>query len=132
MLTFFFDNDISWRIVDALKQLVDPSEYELVALRDKFPANTKDTDWIPQAGKNGWIVISRDHNQRRRDAEHAALRLHKVKALYIRQSGNPADMYGDAARIIKNWPKIAAWGEKAKPRTLVKLDTGDKIVELET
>jgi hypothetical protein len=79
MLTFFFDNDISWRIVDALKQLVDPSEYELVALREKFPASSKDIAWIPEAGKNGWIVISRDHNQRRRDAEHQALRLYKVR-----------------------------------------------------
>jgi hypothetical protein len=130
MLTFFFDNDISWRTVEALKQLIDPEEAELVALRERFPANTKDTAWIPEAGKNGWIVISRDYNQRRRDAEHQALRLHKVRALYIRQSGNPAELYSDAARIIKNWPKIFDWAARAKPRSLARLESSDKIVEL--
>ncbi len=132
MATFFFDNDISFRIVRALSQLVDPAEHELIALRDRFSANAKDTDWIPEAGKNGWIVISRDHNQRRRDAEHRALKEHKVRALYIRQSsGNPLELYTDAARIIRQWPKIRDWGSSAKPGALVKLDTSDKIVELE-
>ncbi|HVT10941.1 MAG TPA: hypothetical protein VHE55_01635 [Fimbriimonadaceae bacterium] len=130
MTTFFFDNDISPRIVEALKKLVNPNDADLIALRERFPQNTKDVDWIPDAGKNDWVVISRDFNQRRRDSEHAALRLHKVRALYIRQSGNPAELYADAARIIKNWPKIYEWGRTAKPHALAKLDSSDRIVGL--
>jgi predicted nuclease of predicted toxin-antitoxin system len=128
MATFFFDNDISFRIVHALRELVH--DHELIALRDRFPLNAKDTEWIPEAGKNGWVVISRDFNQRRRDSEHQALRKNKVKAIYIRQSGNPADLYADAARIIKQWPKIQAWGLNAKPGTLARLDTSDRILTL--
>lgn len=131
MATFFFDNDISFRIVHALRELLPPGQHDLVALRDKFAVNTKDTEWIPEAGKNGWIVISRDHNQRKRTTEHRALRDNNVCALYIRQSGNALDLFADAARIIRCWPKIRDWGEKAKPRTLAKLDTSDKIIELE-
>jgi hypothetical protein len=111
------------------KQLVNQKEHELIALRDKFPVDAADTDWVPVAGKLGWIVISRDHNQRRRNAEHRSLRQHKIKALYIRQSGNPDQSYADAARIIKNWPKIRDWGVAAKPRTHAKFDTSDRIVE---
>lgn len=128
MATFFFDNDISFRIVHALRQLVHG--HELIALRDKFPVEAKDTEWIPEAGKNGWVVVSRDFNQRRRDSEHQALRKHKVRAVYIRQGGKPAELYTDAARIIKQWPKIEAWGSSAQPGTLAKLDTSDRIVEL--
>lgn len=131
MATFFFDNDISFRIVHALRQLVDPEEHELLALRDRFPVDTKDVSWIPEAGKNGWIVVSRDHNQRRRDAEHSALKANRVSAIYIRHSGNAVELYSDAARLIKNWPKIALWGSTAKPSTLARLDTNDKIVELD-
>lgn len=130
MATFFFDNDISFRIVDALKQLVPPGECELKALREVFPQDAKDVDWIPHAGQHGWIVISRDHNQRRRDAEHKALLAHGVTALYIRQSGNALELFPDAARIIKNWPKIRAWGETAAQGSLAKLDTSDRIVKL--
>lgn len=131
MATFFFDNDISFRIVNALSQLVDPRDHTLISLRERFSEDTKDTDWIPDAGRNGWVVISRDHNQRRRDSEHRALRENRVSALYIRQSGNAWELYSDAARIIRNWPRIRDWGARAKPGTLVKLDTDDKIVELE-
>ncbi|KXK19446.1 MAG: hypothetical protein QY327_12060 [Fimbriimonadaceae bacterium] len=128
MATFFFDNDISFRVVHALRHLVHG--HELIALRDRFSVSAKDTDWIPEAGQNGWVVISRDFNQRRRDAEHRALRNNGVKALYIRQSGNPADLFADAARIIKQWPKIQFWGLAAKPGTLAKLDSSDKISDL--
>lgn len=130
MTTFFFDNDISFRIVNALKELVSPDEYELIALRDRFPVDAKDVDWIPKAGQNGWIVISRDHNQRRRDAEHRALRENGLRALYIRQSPSSTEIYSDAARIIRNWPKIRDSGNSAPAGTLVKLDTSDRIVPL--
>jgi predicted nuclease of predicted toxin-antitoxin system len=56
MATFFFDNDISFRIVRALKELVHGAE--LVALRDVYPVDAKDSQWIPEAGTNGWVVIS--------------------------------------------------------------------------
>jgi hypothetical protein len=73
---------------------------------------------------------SRVRFPRRRDSEHEALKSNKVKALYIRQSGNAAELYADAARIIKQWPKVQAWGEKAKPGTLARLDSSDRIVQL--
>lgn len=128
MATFFFDNDISFRIVHALRHLV--RDHELVALREQFDPAAKDTEWIPEAGRQGWIVISRDFNQRRRDAEHQALRANGVRAIYIRQTGSPAELFSDAARIIKQWPKIQAWGLSARPGTLAKLDTSDKIIDL--
>ncbi len=131
MATFFFDNDISFRVVAALRQLVNPADgHELFALRDKFPESEKDLDWIPEAGKQGWVVISKDHNQRRRAAEHRALRANNVKALYIRQSGLNAELFADAARIISCWPKIVAWGMTSAPGTLAKVDTKNQIVNL--
>ena len=128
MATFLFDNDISPKIVGALRALVHG--HEVIALREKFEVSAKDADWIPEAGKNGWIVISRDYNQRRRDAEHRALRVHQVKAIYIRQSTKATDLFSDAARIIKQWPKMEAWGLGAEPGTLAQLDSRDQIVKL--
>jgi hypothetical protein len=128
MATFFFDNDISFRIAQALGHLVP--DHRVVALRDEFPTNTPDTAWIPEVGRKGWIVISRDHNQRRRDSEHKALMDNGVRVLYVRYSGQQETLYSDAARIIHNWPKIQAWGLAAAPGTLAKLTTKDKIEAL--
>ncbi|MCH7904349.1 MAG: hypothetical protein IH944_07245 [Armatimonadetes bacterium] len=128
MATFFFDNDISFRIARALSGLVHG--HEVIALRDRFPTDTPDTVWIPEAGKNDWIVISRDHNQRRRDAEHKALMANGVRVLYVRYSGKQDTLFADAARIIKNWPKIQQWGIGAKQGTLARLSTADQIESL--
>ena len=125
MATFFFDNDISFRIARALAELVHG--HEIIALRDRFDQHTPDTVWIPEAGKQGWIVISRDHNQRRRDSEHAALKESGVRVLYVRYGATADSLYADAARIIKNWPKIMSWGLAAKPGTLARLNTKDSI-----
>lgn len=128
MATFFFDNDISFRIAQALSHLVQ--SHEILALRDKFAVDTLDTTWIPEVGREGWIVISSDFNQRRRDSEHKALRDNGVRALYVRHGGKPHTLYADAARIIKNWPKIEQWGLDAKPGTLARLNTSDQIEAL--
>lgn len=128
MATFFFDNDISFRIAHALRHFVEG--HEVLALRDRFPTNTPDSEWIPEVGKHGWIVISRDHNQRRMESEHAALRQSGVRVLYVRNGDKQDDLFTDAARIIKNWPKIEAWAMKAESGTLARLNTSDRIENL--
>lgn len=128
MATFFFDNDISFRIANAIKCLVQG--HEIIALRERFRIDAHDVDWIPEAGRHGWVVISRDFNQRRGDAEREAMRAHKVRALYIRQSGRPQTLYADAARIVANWPKIEAWGSAARPGELARLDTSNRVIQL--
>ncbi len=128
MATFFFDNDISFRIAKAIASLVH--DHEVISLRDRFDVNTADTEWIPQAGASGWIVISRDHNQRRRNAEHKALLANGVRVIYIRYHAKPDTLFSDAARIIKNWPRIQTWGLAAKPGTLARLSTTDNIEQI--
>jgi len=43
-VNFFFDNCISFRIAHALNVLDEHNN--IVALRDKFPANVRDIEWI--------------------------------------------------------------------------------------
>jgi PIN like domain len=121
MSIFFFDNDISFRIAHALRELVAADE--ILALRDRFPVDTPDSIWIPEAGRQKWVVISRDHNQRRRDTEHEALRANQVSVLYIRYSAKQELLFADAARLIKNWPKISKWGSSVSGSNLARLTT---------
>ncbi|MBL8048522.1 MAG: hypothetical protein JNJ45_07565 [Chthonomonas sp.] len=117
-------------MVNALRELVPPDDVEIFALRDKFATDTPDLEWIPECGRREWIIVSKDQNQRRRQAELAALRKHGCRAIYIRQSPKNEKLYDDAARIIRNWPKIAAWGHKARRGEMAKLNTSDQVVAL--
>ena len=60
-MKFFLDNCLAIRHARALHEMVKPN-HEFVHLQDKFPAETKDADWISQLGKEGdWVVISGDY-----------------------------------------------------------------------
>ena len=57
-MRFFLDNCLAIRHARALNEMVKP-DHSFVHLQDKFPADTKDEDWIRRLGQEGdWIVIS--------------------------------------------------------------------------
>ena len=60
-MRFFLDNCLAIRHARALHEMVKP-DHSFTHLQDKFPANTKDEDWIRTLGRDGdWIVISGDY-----------------------------------------------------------------------
>ncbi|HRD30647.1 MAG TPA: DUF5615 family PIN-like protein [Fimbriimonadaceae bacterium] len=120
MATFLFDNDISFRLARALNELVGPG-HECIALRERFDQSTPDEVWIPVACQEGWIIVSRDLNQRKNRVIHSSIRVSDAKALYIRTGKTQLSIYDDAARIIKNWPKILRWAEESNPGTISRL-----------
>jgi PIN like domain len=65
----FLDRSIPKGVADALKQVRD----DVAWLEDKFPHDVKDAMWLPEAGKHGWLVISRDKRIRSRPGERRAL-----------------------------------------------------------
>jgi len=42
-------------------------------LEDEFPHNAKETEWLPEVGARGWLVISRDKKIRSRPGERRSL-----------------------------------------------------------
>ena len=62
---------MSPRLAKALDALF--VEHQIVALRDKFPANVTDVDWITALDREGgWTVVTKDIGIRQRPHERAA------------------------------------------------------------
>jgi len=55
---------------------------------DHLPQNATDPQWLTLAGKNGWIVVTRDERIRYRVAEKQAIRCAKVRAFVIVAHGD--------------------------------------------
>ena len=68
------DHNISPKVAKALNALVEDHQgSRVVALRDRFPINTSDVDWIGALGREGgWSVLSGDLHIQRNKAERAA------------------------------------------------------------
>lgn len=68
-LTFFLDYQIGRYVVaNALRDAGAVVEAHI----DHFPQAAPDLEWIPQVGKRGWVLITRDANIRRNPLERAA------------------------------------------------------------
>ncbi|MBI4193574.1 MAG: hypothetical protein HY526_00700 [Betaproteobacteria bacterium] len=74
-LTFFLDYQIGRYVVaEALRAAGAHVEVHI----DHFPQATPDTEWIPEIGRRGWVLITKDQNIRRNPLERAAYEAAKL------------------------------------------------------
>lgn len=55
---------------------------------EHFPQDALDPEWLGAAGRNGWIVITRDERIRYRIAEKQTIRRAKVRAFVLAAHGD--------------------------------------------
>ena len=101
-MRFFFDNNISQRLVNILKEL----DVDAIHLKEIFPENTGDSEWIPRAGTEKWIVITADKRIRRNAPEQKALTENNVSALFLKESFLKKRIWQQAEWVIKHWQTI--------------------------
>lgn len=54
---------------------------------EHFPQAAKDTEWLPEVGRRGWVVLTKDHHIRTRQNELVAL-LSAGVAAFVLTSGD--------------------------------------------
>lgn len=109
MPRFIFDNDISYRIARALKELGE----DVTTVREQFGDDAKDPDWVPKAASRGMIILTADNRLLRRPAEKSMLKKHRVSLLVI----NPffgkrnRDLWDKAAWVVSHWKTIRGFAD---------------------
>jgi len=101
-LTFLLDNMISPRIAAALKALGE----DVRALRDEFPPETSDTQWVESIGKKGWSFITADKRISTRPHQVAALQASKVTGFFLGRFWAKTKFWDQAVWLIRHWPKF--------------------------
>ena len=66
----FIDRSIPRSVADELRRA---SDEPVIYLDERFPPGTPDREWLAAAGREGWLVISRDKRIRRRPGERQAI-----------------------------------------------------------
>jgi PIN domain-containing protein len=71
-LKLLVDNNLSPSLAHSLQPLFP--DHQILALRDKFPANTRDVEWIKTLDReNGWAVLTAERRLKTRPHERLAL-----------------------------------------------------------
>jgi hypothetical protein len=66
---------------------------------------TLDPVWLPEAGREGWIVLMRDKRIRTKDAERKLFLDHGVRAFCLTDHGN-ASIWDVFRLLVRRWASI--------------------------
>lgn len=107
-MKFFFDNNLSQKLVAGLRAFGE----NVIHLKDRFPENAPDADWLEYIGKRQIILVTRDERIRWNPAEVAAVRRYKVGAFVL--GGKGLSKCRLIQQVIRNWPRIKDYATKSK------------------
>jgi PIN like domain len=127
-LKLLLDNHLSPRIARCLEALFE-DDHEIVALRDKFSANTTDVEWITKLDEEGgWAVITKDLHIRTRPHERAALDKANIVFFFLAGAWRKSTVEDTAARLIRWIPKIVTQTTLvARGRFELPINSGSKL-----
>jgi hypothetical protein len=99
----------SRKLDEALKAAAIPH----IAHRERFADDCPDEDWLTVAGREGWIVLTRDQAIRRKPNELKAFREANL-IMFALASGN-ASAEDTARLVVRLYPKILRKALSTKP-----------------
>ena len=91
-LTFFLDHQIGRYVV--AKMLCAAGARVEVHL-EHFAGNTPDHEWIPEVGRRGWVLITKDQNIRHNPIERAAYTAAKLRGFIVTGKDMNGNELGD-------------------------------------
>ena len=98
-------------------------------LKDKFPPNTPDVEWIEKLSKEGdWFVITKDSNIKKSNHEKKAWEESGLQVVFLDKAwGKKLDFWEIAWRFIKFWPELKKSIDHSMPSTSFQLNINGKI-----
>lgn len=126
MLTFFLDENMSPCLAPLLNHLARGG-HSVCHLSEHFQRGTKDEVWIPEVGKNGWILIGGDGRQFSIPQQRQLLQEYRVTAFCMYGRFMKANGYEQTWRLVRAWPDVVKAAEKARPGTWFDIAEGCKV-----
>ena len=114
-MRFFFDNNLAPRLAHGFKAFV-AGEHEVLHLRDRFPANTPDVEWMKAlAAEPGWVIISGDVRIGKNPHEIAAWQAAGHTIFFLKTGWTNIGFWEQVQKLAKCFPDLMESAQRAKP-----------------
>jgi hypothetical protein len=123
-LNFLFDHNLPphWAaaIARASVNMFAAGKVEQVChLRDRFPPNAADTEWLSTLGQEGgWTVVSGDAFRKKNGAERQVIRQYGLSVFVLQPSWSSRRYWDKLAQFILWWPRIVEQTNAVERATL--------------
>lgn len=102
-----FDNNMPPKLAKALNFLENDNEIRIEHLKEKFPANTPDIEWIEKLkDEGGWFVVTQDNQIRKRSHERKAWENSNIPIVFLQRSWVGPGFWEITWRFIRHWPDL--------------------------
>jgi len=122
-MTYFFDNNLSPKIA----KILDIMDVDAIHLRDRFDPSTPDEEWLREAGKCGWVVVTLDKKIRSRVAEREAYKQYGVVLVVIYEKYMRLPKWNQIVWMLTRWPKIEEAVKEARQGTCLRVPCRGRI-----
>lgn len=114
-MRFFLDNNISPKVARALNHLLEP-DHSAHHLKDQFPGNAKDEEWMADLGRqSGWVILSGDSAISRNPHEVIAWKEAGHPIFFLKPAWTHLPRWESASKLFHRFPEILKLAEKANP-----------------
>ena len=114
-LQFIVDENLSPQIADGLSGFGEAVKH----ITEIFDAGTLDADWLPEVGKQGLTVVTRDHRIRFKPAELRAYQQNNVGGFVL--GGKGLKRCDIIEQIVRNWRRMKETAAKHNPPFLFRV-----------
>ncbi|HET6427761.1 MAG TPA: DUF5615 family PIN-like protein [Phycisphaerae bacterium] len=101
-MRFFLDNMISARFARALREV----QRDVVALREVFPEDAPDEDWIARIAEHRCVLVTLDRHIRSRPLQRQALARARVIALFLGPFFSRSKFWDQFVWLVRYWTRI--------------------------
>ena len=100
-----------WHIVrlyfdESARVIRDTLEKMGFCIARTLPEGTTDTEWLAEAGRNGWTVITADNRITRNPVEYQALIKNEVKCFILPGRAAPTSSWDKVRAFVSMWEKV--------------------------
>ena len=107
-MRFFIDTNLSEHLANGMKAFGE----EVIHLKEIFPEDTSDSQWLQYIGKNHYFLITRDERIRRNPIEVFSMRKYNVGAFFL--GGKNRTRCELIQQLVRNWPRIKELSRKTR------------------
>lgn len=117
-MRFFFDNNISRRLAEAMAALstYEDSSIQVHHLQGRFGPKVSDIQWIGTLAAEGdWVVVSGDGRIRTRPAEKRAFQSAGLTTFFWAKGWLKSRFWDQAALLVRWWPHVIQQSRLVQP-----------------
>jgi hypothetical protein len=106
------------------------AEEQVIAFHERFSSGTKDQVWLPEVGRNGWILLTKDSRIRYRRNEMQALLSSRTRSFVLVSTNLRGPKIAEI--FVKALPRMKRLCQRQRPPFIAHVHKDGTVVLMKT